>query len=70
VFKLLIGFLLQKRKRKKERVILEENLEDVERYINCGKSNLICENFLLINCFYDAVYNIKLDPVLNYVRDE
>jgi len=32
---------LEERERKKERVILEEKLEDVERVCNCGDSNLI-----------------------------
>jgi len=70
VFKLAIGFLLQKRKKKKERVVLEETLKDVERVCNCGDSKLIWEKFLLNGWFYDAVYNIKLDPVLTYVTDE
>ena len=55
---------------KKETCLLEEILEDVERFFNCREINLIWEHFLLINWFYDAVYNIKIDPVLTYVTDE
>jgi len=56
--------------RKKERFILEETMEDVERICNFGDSNMISEYFLLNDRFYDAVYNISPDPVLLYVTDE
>ena len=51
-------FFVTEEEKKKKRVTLEEKLEDVERVCNCGDVNLIWEDFMLTEWFYDAVYNI------------
>jgi len=58
------------RRGKRKSVTLEETLKNVERVCNYGDSDLIWGYFVLTNWFYDAVYNIKLDPVLTWCTAE